>query len=99
MIAVFLKTPDGAFDFRQIIILLFCMAMVFFVARLLYRGLTTGRIMFGLGKWGSPICYAERKKSPVGFWCVVIFYFLGIAMFSTIAIAFCFLGLLGKMPD
>jgi hypothetical protein len=99
MIAAFLKSPDGKFDFRQVIALLFCVALVCFITGRIYQDLKTGRIMFSLGMLAGPICYAEREKSPVGFWCVVACYLLGIALTTTIAITICFLGSLGKMTD
>jgi hypothetical protein len=99
MIAAFLKAPDGEFDFRQPIILLFCICVGLFAVRQIYKGFKTGRVLFGIGVFGSPISRIDREKSPVGFWFAVAFYFLGLAMLSTIAVTFCFLGLLGKLPD
>ena len=99
MFATFLRAPDGEFDLRQVFILLFCLAMDVFLARYIYLGLKTGRILYGLKRWSNRRLYAERVVSPVGFWFVVSYYCVGIAMFTTIAVAFCFLSEMGKMPD
>ncbi|HEX3718935.1 MAG TPA: hypothetical protein VH595_13280 [Verrucomicrobiae bacterium] len=99
MIAAFLRAPDGQFDIRQVVILLFCSGMDFFLVRYTYQGLKTGRILYGLERWSNRRLYAGRETSPAGFWFVVCYYCVGMAMFSTLAVAFCFFGLAGKMPD
>jgi uncharacterized membrane protein (DUF4010 family) len=99
MLAAFLRDPDGQFELRQVFIFFFCICVCSFIIYQLHKALKTGRVLFGLGLLGSKFFYVERKNHPVKFWAIFAYFSFWLIIFVTIAILFCFLGRLGRMPD
>jgi len=89
MIATFLKTADGDFDSGAVIGSLIFAVIIAIEFWVLYRSLQRGRIPYGAGRWGSPICWLERDKSPLGFWFLFSVYCLLIGFCLFTIWAFC----------
>ncbi len=92
MIAAFLRTVDGDFNFvalfYTILALLFGIAMLFYLP----KTIRSGRIHF---EWTprtaqTVSCDIERDKNPFLFWFLFIFYCFGIVAMFAYAIVICF---------
>jgi hypothetical protein len=80
MIAAFLKTVDGDFDYGAAIGSLFFTALILINVWILQGALKRRRIPFGAGSHGSPIIWIERDKNAAGYWTVFILFSLMIAL-------------------
>jgi hypothetical protein len=72
MIAAFLKTFDGDFNYPALMLSLF---LVFGISGMLWGlwgAIRTGRILFAWGSkyGGSGQFFVEQKRNPSGFWLV-----------------------------
>jgi hypothetical protein len=90
MIAAFLKTADGEFDYGAVIGSLLFAALIGLFVWMLSRALKTGRIPFGAGYMGSRIYWLERAEKPTGFWMLFGVYCLAMAFFAFTILALCF---------
>jgi len=92
MVAAFLKTVDGDFDYPATMVsafFLFILVGVFFV---LVRAIKTGRIPFS---WTPRTAHTieftvEREKNPVGFWLLFVVDCLMIPVLAFFIVGFCF---------
>jgi len=84
MIATLLKTADGDFDSGAVSGSLIFAVIICIEVWILFGALKRGRIPYGAGRWGSPICWLEREKSPFGFWFLFALYclFVGFCVFT-----------------
>ena len=92
MIAAFLKTDDGDFDYPAAMMSAFLIFAVAGMAWGLYRAFMTGRILFAWGSTfgGSGQFYVEREKNPTGFWVVVALYCLAMPLLCFLTVGICF---------
>jgi hypothetical protein len=79
MIAAFLKTVDGDFNYGAVIGSLLFTVLILINVWILQGALKRGRIPFGAGYRGSPIIWIERDKNAAGYWIVFILFSLMIA--------------------
>jgi hypothetical protein len=90
MTATFFKNIDGDFDYGAIIASFIFLVLICVYSWIFYRGFKDGRFPYGLGRVGSPICYVEREKNPLGFWFVFVLYCLMVAFCFFMIVAMCF---------
>ena len=89
MIATFLKTVDGGFDYGRLIAL-FVISLTFPVlVRMFYGMVKTGRLPGSRGR-GMPTYWVERAKTPIAFWIFFVFYCLGTSLILFGLTAVCF---------
>ena len=84
MFAAILKTADGAIDYGATVGSLVFTVIISVEVWILLGAFRRGRIPYGLGRVGSPICWLEREKSPLGFWFIFSVYclFIGFCLFT-----------------
>ena len=84
MFASILTTTDGDFDYGAAVGSLIFVVIIGIEVWILLGALQRGRIPFGAGRWGSPICWLEREKRPAGFWLLFSVYclFMGFCLFT-----------------
>ena len=92
MIAAFLKSVEGDFDYPAALFSAFLIFAIAATALGLYRAFKTGRILlaWGFTFGGSGQFYVEREKNPAGFWAVVALYCLGIPLLCLLTVGICF---------
>jgi hypothetical protein len=90
MIAAFLKTDDGDFNYPALLGSLFLASVILYSVLQVRRALCKGDILFTAGSHGARCTKIERAKSPTGFWCVFAIYCVSSLIFSFILIAICF---------
>jgi hypothetical protein len=100
MVATFLRTDDGGFDYSAALVSLFALLAVASVLFFLFRAIKSGRIVspWGYTYSGAGHFYVERTKNPIRFWFVIVVYLVGMLFFITVIASLCF-GLLGSHVD
>jgi hypothetical protein len=93
MIAAFLRTDDGDFDYIRLLVSLAFLFLIGFAVVQIRRGFQRGYIWFADGH-GVHQKFA-RDKNPAGFWTMVAIYFASIPLFGLLIAVLCF-GLLRK---
>jgi len=99
VIATFLRTPEGEFNYPAALFSLLFGFFIFGGILALIQAFKTGRILVSLagprgGNFGK--FYVERQKNPFGFWFVVAVYCFGMLVMTSLVIGFCF-DLFGKL--
>ncbi len=97
MIAAFLKTVDGDFDYGAIFGSIIFIIGISINVWILRGAVKRRKIPFGAGSHGSPIIWIERDENPVGYWIVFTLFSLMIG-FCVFAIYAMCTGLFHK-PD
>jgi hypothetical protein len=97
MIAAFLRTEDGDFNYPAALCSGFFLFCIFGLVVGLARGIKTGRILVSWGSQfrGSGQFYVERANNPSDFWCWVGFYCLAMLLMAAMIVVISF-GLLRK---
>ena len=92
MIAAFLKTDYGSFDYPAAIVSLFFVFALVGICFVLGRAIKTGRILFSwTPRTAHTIeCWVEREKNPVKFWLMVAFDCVMILVIILLVVGFCF---------
>jgi hypothetical protein len=92
MIAAFLKTIDGDFNYPVALMSLFLIFVIAGIALELIKAPNRGRIRFS---WRSSQFWVERAGNPAGFWFLYALYCLCVILFVALIIIIS-LGLLRK---
>lgn len=95
MIAAFLKTDNGDFNYPALLVSIAILVVIAFAAVQLRRAIQKGYIWLVDGHGVHK--KFEREANSTGFWFMFALYCLSILLFSSIVIVICF-GLLRK-PD
>ena len=90
MIATILKTADGDFDYGAVIGALIFTGLICLHVWMFRGAIKTGHLPYGAGYRGSRIYWADRTKTPAGFWSLVVIYFLASVFYLYAVMAFCF---------
>jgi hypothetical protein len=93
MIATFLRTDDGGFDYPVLLVSLGALFMMGFSVVQIRRAFQKGYIWFADGR-GAHQKY-ERDTNPAGFWTMVVIHCVSIPFFGLLIAVLCF-GLLRK---
>ena len=93
MIAAFLKSTEGGFDYPAALFSAFVIFPLSWSFCELYRAFKTGRILVSVGSkcTGSGQLYVARETNPIAFWVVVALYCLVfIPLMSILTVGICF---------
>jgi len=93
MIAAFLRTDDGNFDYPILLVSLGFLFLMGFAVVQIRRAFQRGYVWFADGHGVHQ--KFERDKNPTGFWTMVAIYSASIPLFGLLIAVLCF-GLLRK---
>ena len=79
MIAAFLRTVDGRFDYGALFLSLFLMVVVCYLAYLIYQALKQGYVVVYYYRSPNAKGYIERRKDAPSFWLLIVVKCLMIA--------------------